>query len=233
MFLRCLFCLSTLLLCLSKRDGRPRRIRCPSSPTRPPPALQNSASGLLVRLLLKPLPISRGVQLPPCDFFRAVIPAPMTRVSSWSYSQNPAQVRGDSDGRVSPIVPLILLGSTSEIPFLRSVSVAERARGVRGSASNPFPGRSINWMIAFPRLRDYFLVWAVRRPGQSRRRASLAFLAESHPESNTKRDARQAQHRHEHRHSHSNLMAGLPIGKPEPLTPLFDITTHKFRIRRS
>jgi hypothetical protein len=118
-------------------------------------------------------------------------------------------VRGDSDGRVSLIVPLILLGSTSEIPFLRSVSVAERVRGVReGSASNPFPGRSINWMIAFPRLRDDLLDWAVRRPGQSRRRASLAFLAESHQESNTKRDARQAQHRHEHRHSHSNLMAG-------------------------
>ena len=139
------------LLCLSKRDGPSRRIRCASSPTRPPPALQNSASGLLVRLLLKPLPISRGVQRPPCDFFRAVIPAPMTRVSSWSYSQNPAQARGDSDGRVSPIVPLILLGSTSEIPFLRSVSVAEHARGVR-SASNPFPGCSINWMIAFPRF---------------------------------------------------------------------------------
>jgi hypothetical protein len=215
-FLRCLFSLIYLLLCRSKRGGRPRRVRCPSSPTRPPPALQNSAPGLLVRLLLKPLPISRGVQLPPCDFFRAVIPAPMTRVSSWSYRQNPAQVRGDSsgdsNGRVSPIVPLILLGSTSEIPFLRSVSVAERVRGVReGYASNPFPGRSINWMIAFPRLQDDLLVWAVRRPGQSRRRASLAFLAESHRESNTKRDARQAQHRHEHRHSHSNLMAGLPI----------------------
>jgi hypothetical protein len=149
------------LLCLSKRDGPSRRIRCASSPTRPPPALQNSASGLLVRWLWKPLPISRGAQRPPCDFFRAVIPAPMTRVSSWSYSQNPAQARGDSDGRVSPIVPLILLGSTSEIPFLRSVSVAEHARGVReGSASNPFPGCSINWMIAFPRLRDYLLVWA-------------------------------------------------------------------------
>jgi hypothetical protein len=166
------FLLIHLLLCRSKRGGRPGRVRCASSPTRPPPALQNSASGLLVRLLLKPLPISRGVQLPPCDFFRAVIPAPMTRVSSWSYSQNPAQVRGDSDGRVSPIVPPILLGSTSEIPFLRSVSVAERVRGVReGSASNPFPGRSINWIIAFPRLRDYLLVWAVPRPGQSRRRA--------------------------------------------------------------
>jgi len=148
------FLLIYLLLCRSKRGGRPRRVRCASSPTRPPPALQNSASGLLVRLLLKPLPISRGVQLPPCDFFRAVIPAPMTRVSSWSYSQNPAQVRGDSDGRVSPIVPLILLGSTSEIPFLRSVRVAERVRGVReGSASNPFPARSINWILAFPRLR--------------------------------------------------------------------------------
>ena len=158
------FLLIYLLLCLSKRDGPSRRIRCASSPTRPPPALQNSASGLLVRLLLKPLPISRDVQLPPCDFFRAVIPAPRTRASSWWYSQNPAQVRGDSDGRVSPIVPLILLGSTSEIPFLRSVSVVERARGVReGSASNPFPGRSINWMIAFPRLRDTLLVRAVRR----------------------------------------------------------------------
>jgi hypothetical protein len=145
------FLLIYLLLCRSKRGGRPRRVRCASSPTRPPPALQASASGLLVRLLLKPLPISRGVQLPPCDLFRAVIPAPMTRVSSWSYRQNRAQVRGDSDGRVSLIVPLILLGSTSEIPFLR---------------------------------------------------------AESHQESNTKRDARQAQHRHEHRHSHSNLMAG-------------------------
>ena len=170
------FLLICLLLCRSKRGGRPGRIRCASSPTRPPPALQNSASGLLVRLLLKPLQISRGVQLPPCDFFRAVIPAPMTRVSSWSYSQNPAQVRGDSDGRVSPSVQLILLGSTSEIPFLRSVRVAERVRGVReGSASNPFPARSINWILAFPRLRDYLLVWAVRRPGQSRRRASLAF----------------------------------------------------------
>ena len=153
-----------LLLSLSKRGGRPRRVCCASSPTRPPPALQNSASGLLVRLLLKPLPILRGVQLPPCDFFRAVIPVPMTRVSSWSYSQNPAQARGDSDGRVSPIVPLILLGSTSEIAFLRSVSVVERAR--EGSASNPFPGRSINRIIAFPRLRDYLLVSAVRRPGQ-------------------------------------------------------------------
>src|ERR1700687_345784 len=46
-------------------------------------------------------------------------------------------------------------------------------------------------------------------------------LSERHQESNTKRDAHQAQHRHEHRHSHSTLMAGLPIGKPEPLTPLF------------
>ena len=138
-----------------------------SSPTRPPPALQNSVSDLLVRLLSKPLPISRGVQLPPCDFFRAVIPAPMTRVSGWSCSQNPAQVRGDSDGRVSPIVPLILLGSTSEIPFLRSVRVAERARGVgERSSCNPSPGRSINWIIAFPQFRDYLLVWAVRRPGQ-------------------------------------------------------------------
>ena len=135
-----------------------------SSPTRPPPALQNSASGLLVRLVSKPLPISRGVQLPPCDSFRAVTPAPMTRVSSCSYSQNPAQVRGDSNGRVSPIVPLILLESTSEIPFLRSVRVAERAR--ERSTSNSFPGHSINWIIAFPRFRDYLLVWAVRRPGQ-------------------------------------------------------------------
>ena len=142
--------------CPSKRDDRARRYRCASSPTRPPPALQNSASGLLVRLLSKLLPISPGVQLPPCDSFRAVIPAPMTRVSSWSYRQNRAQVRGDSDGRVSPIVPLILLGSTSEIPFLRSVSVAERAR--ERSTSNPFPGRSSNWIIAFPRLRDYLLV---------------------------------------------------------------------------
>ena len=217
MFLRCLFCLSTFFfacLCLSKRGGRPRRVRSASSPTLPPPALQNSASGLLVRLWLKPLPISRGVQLPPCDFFPAVTPAPMTRVSSWSYSQNPAPVRGDSDGRVSPIVPLILLGSTSEIPFLRSVSVAEGPSGVReGSASNPFRGRSINWMIAFPRLRDCLLVRAVRRPGQQRRRASFRFLAESHQESNTKRDARQAQHRHECRHSPSNLLAGLPILK--------------------
>jgi hypothetical protein len=139
--LRCLFCISTFFLVYLSEGGRLRRVRCASSPTRPPPALQSSASGLLVRLLLKPLPISRGVQPPPCDFFPAVIPAPMTRVSSWSYSQNPAPMRGDSDGRVSPIVPLILPASTSEIPFLRSVSVAERARGVReGSASNPFPG---------------------------------------------------------------------------------------------
>jgi hypothetical protein len=208
-FLRCLFCLSTFCFADLSEAVALVGSAALAAPLGPPPALQNSASGLLVRLLLKPLPISRGVQLPPCDLFRAVIPAPMTRVSSWSYRQNRAQVRGDSDGRVSLIVPLILLGSTSEIPFLRSVSVAERVRGVReGSASNPFPGRSINWMIAFPRLRDDLLVWAVRRPGQSRRRASLAFLAESHQESNTKRDARQAQHRHEHRHSHSNLMAG-------------------------
>jgi len=139
------------LLCLSKRDGPSRRIRCASSPTRPPPALQNSASGLLVRLLLKPLPISRGVQLPPCDFFRAVIPAPMTRVSSWSYRQNPAQVRGDSsgdsNGRVSPIVPLILLGSTSEIPFLRSVSVAERARERFHVRSVPRPLEQLDYCV--------------------------------------------------------------------------------------
>ena len=147
MFLRCLFSLIYLLLCRSKRGGRPRRVRCPSSPTRPPPALQNSASGLLVRLLSKPLPISRGVQLPPCDFFRAVIPAPMTRVSSWSYSQNPAQVRGDSDGRVSPIVPLILLGSTSEIPFLRSVSVAERARERFHVRSVPRPLEQLDYCV--------------------------------------------------------------------------------------
>ena len=141
------FLLIYLLLCPSKRGGRPGRVRCASSPTRPPPALQNSASGLLVRLLLKPLPIARGVQLPPCDFFRAVIPAPMTRVSSWSYSQNPAQVRGDSDGRVSPIVPLILLGSTSEIPFLRSVSVAERARERFHVRSVPRPLEQLDYCV--------------------------------------------------------------------------------------
>ena len=139
-----------------------------SSPTRSPPALQNSASGLLVRLVSKPLPISRGVQLPPCDSFRAVLPAPMTRVSSWSCSQNPAQVRGDSNGRVLPIVPLILLESTSEIPFLRSVSVAERARGGRErSTSNLRPGRLINWSVVFPRLRDYVLFEPVRRLASS------------------------------------------------------------------
>ena len=189
-----------------------------SCPTRPPPALRNSASRLLVRLLLKPLPISRGVQLPLCDSFRAVILAPMTRVSSCSCSQNPAQVHGDSDGRVSPIVPLILLGSTSEIPFLRSVSVAERARGVRERASsNPFPCRSINWFIVFPQLGDYVLFEAVRRHGLSQRRASLALLAQSRQESNTKRDACQAQHRHDCRQRHSNLLAGLLIRRPESL----------------
>ena len=132
------FLLIDLLFLPLKRDDRARRIRCASSPTRPPPALQNSAGGLLARLLSRPLPISRGVQLPPCDSFRAVISAPMTRMSSWSCSQNLAQVRGYNDGRVSPIVPLILLGSTSEIPFLRSVRVAERAR--ERSTSNPLPG---------------------------------------------------------------------------------------------
>ena len=141
------FLLIYLLLCRSKRGGRPRRVRCASSPTRPPPALQNSASGLLVRLLSKPLPTSRGVQLPPCDFFRAVIPAPTTRVSSWSCSQNPAQVRGDSDGRVSPSVPLILLGSTSEIPFLRSVKVAERARERVHVQSVPRPLEQLDYCV--------------------------------------------------------------------------------------
>ena len=118
-----------------------------SSPTPPPPALQNNSSDLLVRLLSKLLPISPGVQLPPCDSFRAVIPAPMTRVSSWSCNRNPAQARGDSDGRVSPIVPLILLGSTSEIPFLRSVSVAERARERFHVQSVPRPLEQLDYCV--------------------------------------------------------------------------------------
>jgi len=174
------------------RSVPPRRQSFASNPTRLPLVWRNSALSLPLRSPSKPLPISRGAQPPPCDSFLAGIPDPMTPVWTGSCSQNPAPVPGDSGGRVPLIVPLVLPGSTSEIPFLRLPGVVERPE----NSPRLFSCGSIN---CFPPV--FRGCGFVQTP----------FLAEGHEKSNIERDSRQAEHRYGCAHSESNLPARLSI----------------------
>ena len=94
-----------------------------SSPIPLHQALQNSALGLPVLWLLRPIPARSGGQRLSDDPFPVAILAPILPKLACTRSQDPTRMLGDSGGRVLPIVPRILLGSTSDTNLSRLINV--------------------------------------------------------------------------------------------------------------
>ena len=190
-------------------------------------ARQNYSVSLPPRRLSKRPPRWRGAQRPPCDFFPASIPGPMTRARSLRCSQNPAQVPGDSGGKVALIVPPILPEWTSENLFLPSicrvegsVSVAERVQRALHAQVCSHAARAASCRV--PSCRDWVYV-----------RNGFVLLQQGHEKSNIERDDSEGEYCYHRNPNHPTFSSPAPTELPPSCFTLFDSMSHKVRIRRS
>ena len=118
-----------------------------SSPIQLHPALRSSVSSLPVLWPLRPIPAMPDGSRLPGGFFPVVVSAPMLQRLNCSRSQHPARALGDSGGRVLPIAPRILLGSTCDKqPF--SVNQCSLASIEEQPAFKPFSRSARHWLLA-------------------------------------------------------------------------------------
>ena len=94
-----------------------------SNPIQLHPALRNSALSLPALWPLRPIPVRPDEQQLPGGFSPVVVRAPTPQRLAGSRSQNLARSPGDNGVRVLPIVPRILLGSTSDTTLSRLINL--------------------------------------------------------------------------------------------------------------
>src|SRR5260370_21301933 len=94
-----------------------------SNPIQLHPALRNSALSLPALWRLRPIPVRPDEPQLPGGFFPVVAPVPTPQRLAGSHSQNLARSPGDNGVRALPIVPRILLGSTSETTLSRLINL--------------------------------------------------------------------------------------------------------------
>src|SRR5258707_12279288 len=94
-----------------------------SNPIQLHPASRNSALSLPALWPLRPIPVRPDEPLLPGGFSPVVVPAPTTQRLAGLHSQNSARSPADNGVRVLPIVPRILLGSTSETNISRLINI--------------------------------------------------------------------------------------------------------------